>query len=466
MLEAVAGGLALGTEWLLTYLLHSSMLIAAAWLAVRTGRVRAPESQDLLWKFTALAGIVTATAAVLPRSARQEIQVTANFERVAQLTRPELTRSEMARSEMATHETEWTDVVRLPVTRMRVLPLREGANTEMFAMNSDRAGPSPECRTAFRSGPVGGTGWVDRIRTACSDNASFSPSIAWYHVLVLLWGAGAGLGLLVHWRRRRSLADLHRSLVPASLRADQALADVVRGTSVRSALRVSSALDAPCVIGRHTIALPDRSDRDLPHDELRAVLAHEVAHVCRSDTIWLAGLRLVVASLWLQPLNRLALKGFEDAAELVCDDWAVTRTRERLGLARSILRVAEWALSPRTPVEGVVGMVGGDGHTLSGRIRRILTARGVCKPASRSRRVFAGSALLLPLMWLPSVPSPVVRHTAILVEQVAVIRGGADSGEGRRVRVLLDGAFHVGNEADEETVFARRFDWESANSGS
>ncbi len=158
MLEAVAGGLALGTEWLLTYLLHSSMLIAAAWLAVRTGRVRAPESQDLLWKFTALAGIVTATAAVLPRSARPEIQVTANFERVAQLARSELTRSEMARSEMATHETEWTDVVRLPVTRMRFLPLREGANTEMFAMNSDRAGPSPECQTAFRSGPVGGTG--------------------------------------------------------------------------------------------------------------------------------------------------------------------------------------------------------------------------------------------------------------------------------------------------------------------
>ena len=41
MLEAVAGGVALGTQWLLTYLIHSSVLIAAAWLAVRTGRVRA-----------------------------------------------------------------------------------------------------------------------------------------------------------------------------------------------------------------------------------------------------------------------------------------------------------------------------------------------------------------------------------------------------------------------------------------
>ena len=116
MLEAVGGVAALGTEWLLTYLVHSSVLIAAAWLAVRTGRVRAPVSQDLLWKFTALAGIVTATAAVLPRSAPQEIQVTARFDRIAELARPDMSKL----------GTEGFDIGRSPVEGMRVLTAVRG----------------------------------------------------------------------------------------------------------------------------------------------------------------------------------------------------------------------------------------------------------------------------------------------------------------------------------------------------
>jgi hypothetical protein len=99
----------------------------------------------------------------------------------------------------------------------------------------------------------------------------------------------------------------------------------------------------------------------------------EVAHVRRGDVVWLAALRAVTACLWLQPLNRLALQGFVQAAELVCDDHALAHTRQPLGLARSISRVAEWTLSPRIPIEGVVAMAGGDGRSLSGRIRRILS---------------------------------------------------------------------------------------------
>jgi hypothetical protein len=80
-------------------------------------------------------------------------------------------------------------------------------------------------------------------------------------------------------------------------------------------------------------------------------------------------------------------------------------------------------------------MVGGDGRTLSSRIRRILSGREIQEPASRIRHAFAGSALLLPL---PLLPTPAVGPTAIFVERVAVMEDGADPRRLHLARVLLD----------------------------
>jgi len=471
MLEAGGDFFALGTEWLLNYLMHSSALIAVAWLAVRTGYVRAPESQDVLWKFTALAGIVTATAVVLPRPAPQGVRVTAMIDHVAEFSGPEIpipglgeihvVRAQVGPSSPGPSLAE-PPSGSFVSEHVRIVPLRGGTIPNLSALRRDLREPSRECREAIGSGAVAGSEWVSHVKANCSD----SPTVAWYHVLMFVWGAGAGLGLLVHWRGRRELVDLRRSLVSASPRADQALADVVHGAGVRPRLRVSATLDAPCVIRYDTIALPDRCDRELSDDELRAVLAHEVAHVGRWDVAWLAGFRVLAACLWLQPLNRVALRGFLDASELACDDWALARTRRPLGLARSISRVAEWALTPRAPLEGVVGMAGGDGRTLSGRIRRILSGRSTYEPPSRIRRALAGSALILPLLLLPTAPSPAVGRTAIFVERVAVMGDGADAAIGLRLRAALDRAGQAGSGADGDAVFLRWTDGVGVNSGS
>ena len=47
--------------WLLTYLAHSTLLIALAWIASRLPRI-GEETRDLLWKCALVGGIVTATA--------------------------------------------------------------------------------------------------------------------------------------------------------------------------------------------------------------------------------------------------------------------------------------------------------------------------------------------------------------------------------------------------------------------
>src|SRR5947208_6806276 len=46
--------------WLLTYLIHSTVLLGAAWLVTRRRRLE-PAASDLLWKVALLASLVTGT---------------------------------------------------------------------------------------------------------------------------------------------------------------------------------------------------------------------------------------------------------------------------------------------------------------------------------------------------------------------------------------------------------------------
>src|SRR2546421_12222899 len=46
--------------WLLTYLIHSTVLLGVAWLVTRRRRLE-PVASDLLWKVALLAGLVTGT---------------------------------------------------------------------------------------------------------------------------------------------------------------------------------------------------------------------------------------------------------------------------------------------------------------------------------------------------------------------------------------------------------------------
>ena len=73
--------------WLLTYLIHSTVLLGVAWLVTRPRRLE-PAARELLWKVALVAGLVTGTiqsrlalstsaavtlpVATLPQAARME----------------------------------------------------------------------------------------------------------------------------------------------------------------------------------------------------------------------------------------------------------------------------------------------------------------------------------------------------------------------------------------------------------
>jgi hypothetical protein len=120
------------------------------------------------------------------------------------------------------------------------------------------------------------------------------------------------------------------------------------------------------------ICVPVRALRELPDDELRALLAHEAAHVVRRDAVWLMIAAAVRALGWWQPLNLVAAARLRLAMELSCDERAAAEPRERAALARCLIKVAEWNVRPLNDDGAVVATMASRGSALRRRLESLL----------------------------------------------------------------------------------------------
>jgi beta-lactamase regulating signal transducer with metallopeptidase domain len=380
--------------WLLTYLLHSSALIAAAWLVTKVVRLR-PAARDALWKMALLGGVVTAAAAVLSGGLDDHLMTL--HERIGSAAGSPGNASQDFRGWISDE----------PVTLRREVRVRV-------------VEPDAACGKALQASSPLESGWRAGVDEACSSGP-------WRQAVVLaaliLWLCGAGLGI-AHWVVRwRALNPVIRGLGPADVRSRRLLDSLGGGGTPRRSssprLRVGDVLVAPCVLPGAIIALPRRCELELSDAELGAVLAHEWAHVARRDVLWSSVLRVLVAVLWIQPLNRWALRQLLDAMEQSCDDWALRRTGERLGLARSISLVAEWSVAS-TAFDPAVSM-GGTRSGAAERVERILAGGGP-RPEPVWLRAGLIVMLLVPMHWVPSVPPPdSLLPKAIFVEERTVL---------------------------------------------
>ena len=121
------------------------------------------------------------------------------------------------------------------------------------------------------------------------------------------------------------------------------LQEILGPAADRVTLSCSRTLRVPVAFA-HEICLPVRALRELPNDELRALLAHEAAHVVRRDAAWLMIAAAVRALGWWQPLNLVAAARLRLAMELCCDERAAAQPPQRAALARCLIKVAEWNL--------------------------------------------------------------------------------------------------------------------------
>lgn len=330
--------------WLLTYAVHSTVLIGLAVLLTRLGTFREARAQDLLWKGALVGGLLTASVQV-------GVGGTPARHLIADAGSP-------------------------ATLAVRVFP--------------DGPGERPMVDGGSASAPALATRPVASPPDAPVPSSIPSP---WPAGVVLVWAAGAAIGSVRRLAQRRRF---FRGLGPRRPVNDPDL--------VRTALAVGAAcrlrhpvrlttvdgLAVPIALGTREICVPGRVTEVLDPPALRALLAHEAAHLTRRDPLWLLACTVLEGALFFQPLNRYARRRFQDNAEILCDAVAVERTGRREDLARCLVEVASWLLSP--PRVAVAGMAA-SGSRLEARVEHVLRGEGV-RPL-RSYQVLAGLALLL-----------------------------------------------------------------------
>jgi beta-lactamase regulating signal transducer with metallopeptidase domain len=247
--------------------------------------------------------------------------------------------------------------------------------------------------------------------------------------VVCIWIAGVFLLSLRAsggWVRAQRLK---RRVLPASGELENMMTRLKRRLGVSAPVRLytSAIVQVPTVIGwlRPYILLPVTAIIGLSESQLRAILAHELAHIRRHDYLVNLLQTAIETVLFYHPAVWWVGKQMRIEREHCCDDIAVAICGNAIEYAEALAELEQ--LRGRIP-EPALAATGGD---LLGRIRRLLGQRPSEERASRSLGALAAAALVLFLAGVPAmrslkaapqppetaIPQPVAQPAAQLAAQ-------------------------------------------------
>jgi HEAT repeat protein/beta-lactamase regulating signal transducer with metallopeptidase domain len=338
-------------SWLLTYAIHSTILLAGAALVAR----RFADQHawlDAIWKVALIAPMVTASLHLGP------------------------------------------SVIALEGNAVR--PAASQTRTEKSAAVEPVTGaPAVEApvETASTVAPAG------------TGSRSWQPALpSWPSMAVLAWLLIAAAGLARYGVRLRRFHRSVRSGPPVSM---PGVLDMLRelthaAREARSiALTASDACAVPIALAGRHIVVPARFLDQLDPDQQRAALAHELAHVIRRDSMWRIVAAAIERALFFQPLTRVARVKMTESAEFLCDQWAVQQTGSPLALARCLERVASWATAANDNVAVGASAMARSDSAMVRRVRQILDQPA--PPAPRPRLIWLVAAVALFAVAAPRV---------------------------------------------------------------
>lgn len=349
--------------WLLTYTLHSTLLLSLAWLASRRLSRRSVRLEEVIWRGALVGAVLTASLQLAIGGAGRE---------------PLAGRWQIGAAPVQRE-------ARLEAAPAAAMPAPLSASLAAVAATPEAAPAVPAAAPEPASAP---------------SRPSFPVSLPALSTLLLgLWALGAvvlSAGYLSsYFGLFRRLRHRPRVVGGDALRLLEQLAEQA-GLKRPVTLSSSTRVPVPVALGMRQpeICLPPRAFFSLTPEQQEALLAHEMGHLVRRDPFWLAFGRLLTGVLFFQPLNWVAFARLREISELLCDEWAVSRTGRPLSLAGCLAEVAGWSVLSVRPLPAP-GMADRPSH-LALRIRRLLEeARAPRLRAVQRGLVAAGVVLSL-----------------------------------------------------------------------
>jgi beta-lactamase regulating signal transducer with metallopeptidase domain len=401
--------------WPLNYLLHSTVLLLAAWAVERW--LRHPRWSEWLWRAALIGSVLTATV--------QPWFHTKPPEAVSALT------AVMASSPTTQHlyaDGKLAELSRMPAGAASIPPV----------------GLQPRSLPALAVWKLPGDA---RLVLAAL-------SYAW-----LLIGVAGLVMLALQWLRLRiAVSRMPVCTVDHWLRRAQRVAHRYGRSAPR--LRVSSSAVSPFVAPGGDICLPNWALEQLDALQCDAVLAHEIAHLQRRDLAWNLAAQAARRIGWLQPLNRLALRRLDYFAELACDELASESPDRRLALAEALrvcamaqLLVSAADRSNRARRASLQLCMARDESSLVHRIRRLLQGSTSITARGRKRLWWLLVVPVSVLIFLPliqfngALPASLNWHSALnyLHSPSTVI---SYTNPGYQLKFRIDGHVTVSEKAD------------------
>jgi hypothetical protein len=224
--------------------------------------------------------------------------------------------------------------------------------------DGSRVATAPQARSSETAVPAGSplSIFLRELARELNDQAGSQPPARWSWPEWLVVGFLAslcagfvrlGLGILAVKRLRSRSLPLHDFALEEEIQLLRAELSCTRKVAVRE----TSELATPATLGwRRPLLLLPFDWRDWSHAELRAVLAHELAHVIRGD--FLTGLiaQISVALHFYHPLAHWLAKRLRLEQELAADAWGAELSG---GSPNYLLTLAQMAL--RNDDRGIAG---------------------------------------------------------------------------------------------------------------
>jgi uncharacterized protein (TIGR03435 family) len=250
---------------------------------------------------------------------------------------------------------------------------------------------------------------------------------------VCLWLAGVAV-LSIYtaagWMRVRTLRQ--RSASPLNAEWNDTLHGLMQKLRISRPVRLCSSTiaEVPALIGwlRPCILLPVAAVAGLSESQLRAVLAHELAHIRRHDYLVNLLQAMVETLLFYHPAVWWVSRRIREEREHCCDDLAVSVCGDVIVYASALAQLEELRGAISEPA---LAATGGD---LLARIRRLLGEEAASRMSGPAGAAIAASLLLgaaISLLGAQEPPAPKFEVVSVKPCDPGTMQPGARSGPSR-----------------------------------